>query len=323
MKHLKPGRRAAAASAAALLLSAQAPLSDAPGLVFVENHSRPTLCAEDGNVVYTLAEPRIERFRIEVSAPVYLPDLEAESATTDLSDCPPPEAGSSPPRQTRTETLFESDEVRVLAETRLRPDRTPAPRIAVGPAERSDLGRIRWLQKFEGDFHEILAVDLADGAWRVRPIPTEAIANAAYGTALFVGPVERRPAPVVEIDRLKIDPAANALRMTFTKGGVAELRVAAADRRSVVLEATVDGLSSPGVARPFAAIGSMYVQPTKAHVARVNWTTASGVYNQPVMEFRSGYASEVRFDRIEVSRYAASAPDVAFGTFRNASPAAR
>lgn len=321
-KQLKAPPRVAAAAAALVLLAAQAPAPEGPGLAFVENHSRPTLCAEDRNVVYTLSGPEIERFQIEASAPVYLPDLKAETATTDPADCPPrTQAGQ--PSAPRVETLFESEEIRVLAESRSAPAETPAPRVAVAEAVRSDVARIRWLQKFEGDFHEILTVDLSDGALRLRPVPTEAIPNASYGIEIFVGPVERRPAPAVAIDRLKIDPAANALRMTFVKGGVAEVRFAAADRRRVVLEATVDGLPKPVAGQPFAAIRSMHVWPTKALVGRINWTTTSGVFNEPVMDFRSGYASEVRFDRIEVSKLGAGAPDITFRGFQHAPPAGR
>lgn len=317
------GLRGVAVATALVLLAGQALPSGRTDLAFLENHSRPTQCAEDGNVVYTLSNPEVGRFEIDVSAPVYLPDLKAEAAPADAVDCPLRPPADGPPREPVKETLYESDDVRVVGEARGDASRGSSARVVIGRDGRSGIRLVRWMRKVEGEFYEILLVDLAEGSWRVRPVPKEAIPNAAYGTVFFVGPAERLSAPSVAIETLKIDPAAGALRMAFAKGGVAELKISKADRTGILLQATVDGLPRTTPAQPFAAIRSMYVWPTKAHVARVNWTTASGVYNQPVMEFRSGYASEVRFDRIEVSRLSAAAPDVTFRRFQEAPKAGR
>ncbi|QZN99430.1 hypothetical protein [Chenggangzhangella methanolivorans] len=103
--------------------------------------------------------------------------------------------------------------------------------------------------------------------------------------------------------------------MTFAKGGVGELKIVRSDRDKISLELKVDGLPEGDGQLPFAAIRSMFVTPTNADTARTNWKTDAGLFNEPVMDFKAANATEVTFDRIELSKHNTSAPDVTFRSF--------
>ncbi|WP_164919485.1 hypothetical protein [Hansschlegelia zhihuaiae] len=314
-------RHAAAALSAALVLSSPVSAADAPNAAWVENLSEPTQCAEFDNVYYTLANPKVTRFEIEVSAPVYLPDLKTDSTGPDFANC---EAMKDDPKhkfQPKKLTLYEDGDIRIVGHTYAESWRARGAEVMVGDIDESDLHLVQWFQKVDGDFHEFLVVYPFDGYWRAKPIPTEAFPDAAYGTSFLVGPIEKQHRPIVDIAKLKIDPRARAFRMTFAKGGVGEIRIRSADRERVVLDVSVDGLPDGDPPAPFAAIRSMFVTPTNADVARINWRTDAGLYNEPIMEFKGANAHEIRFDRIELSRHNTSAPDVTFRGFAGPPPA--
>lgn len=298
---------------------APAVAADAPNEAWVENASTPTQCAEFDNVYYTLTNPKVGRFEITTSAPVYLADLKQDSTGPDFANC---EAMKDDPKNKFTPkklTLYEDDEIRVVGHTYAESWRARGAEVIVGKIDESDLHLVQWFQKFEGEFYEFLVVYPFDGYWRAKPIPTEAFPNAAYGTSFLVGPIEHQHRPIVDIAKLKIDPQARAFRMTFARGGVGEIRIRSADRKAIVLDVTVDGLPTGDPQVPFAGIRSMFVTETNADTARVNWKTGAGLFNEPVMTFKGANASEVRWDRIELSKHNTSAPDV---TFRNFAPAA-
>lgn len=305
------------------LLTQPAFAADTPDKAWVENLSRPTSCAELDNVVLTLANPKTRTFEIEASAPVYLPDLKFDSTKPDFENCGSPKPEAPFKFTPKSATLFEDETVRIVGVTLPTSWRERGAEVLVGDKRAGDLHLVQWLQKVEGTFREILVVDPVGGSWRVKPLPGDAFPDAAYGASFLVGPVEGGERPMVDVARLKIDPQARAFRMTFAKGGVGEVRIRDVDAKRMVLDVSLDGLSETDPPLPFAALRSMFVSPTIADVARVNWRTDTGLYNEPVMEFKGANASEVRFDRIERSSHNTSAPDTTFRAFRGASPAPR
>lgn len=285
-----------------------------PGTAWVENHSEPTDCAEFDNVYYTLSDQRVRAFQIDVSAPVYLNDLKTDDTAPNFANC---EAMKDDPKNKFTPkqvTLYDDGETRVVGHTYAESWRPKGAEVVVGEKAESDLHLVQLFEKVDGKFIEYLVVYPFDGYWRAKPLPPERFPDAAYGTSFLVGPVETQHRPIVDISRLEIDPKAKLFRMTFARGGSAELKVSSVDRSRVLLDVLLEGpkVSPPA---PFAAIRSMFVSPTNADAARVNWRTTAGLYNAPIMEFKGANASEVRFDRIELSRHNTSAPDVTFRNF--------
>lgn len=291
--------------------------ADPASQAWVENRSEPTLCAEFDNVYYTFANPKVGRFRIDVTPPVYMPDMRTDSTGPDFANC---EAMKDDPKhkfEPKKLTLYEDDQIRVVGHTYAESWRARGAEVMIGEIDETDLHLVQWFEKVDGDFQEFLVVYPFDGYWRAKPIPPEAFPNAAYGTSFLVGPVEQQHRPIVDISKLKIDPKARAFRMTFARGGVGEIRIVRSDRNAISLDVTVDGLPVGDKPLPFAAIRSMFVTPTNADTARINWKTDTGLYNEPVMDFKGANANEVAFDRVELSKHNTSAPDV---TFRNFGP---
>lgn len=297
------------------LAGGQALAADAARQAWVENKSEPTLCAEFDNVYYTLTNPKVARFSLDISAPVYLDDLKKDSTAPDFANC---EAMKDDPKHKFTPkklTLYEDDDIRIVGHTYAESWRSRGAEVMVGNIDESDLHLVQWFQKVDGDFQEFLVVYPFDGYWRAKPIPTEALPNAAYGTSFLVGPLEHQHRPIVDIAKLKIDPKARAFRMTFARGGTGEIRIVSSDRKKIALEVSLSGLPEGDQPAPFAAIRSMFVTPTNADVARVNWRTDAGLFNEQIMNFNGANATEVRFDRIELSKHNTSAPDVTFRGF--------
>lgn len=304
--------------------------ADSADEAWVENRSEPTLCAEFDNVYYTFANPKVARFRIEASAPVYLNDMKEDSTGPDFTHC---DAMKDDPKNRFTPkkvTLYEDDTFRVVGHTYAESWRAKGAEVVVGNTDESDLHLVQLFEKVDGEFYEYLVVYPFDGYWRAKPIPTERFPNAAYGTSFLVGPIEVQHRPIVDISRLEIDPKARTFRMTFARGGSGELKVVGADREKIAMEVRLQGLPTVEPKKteagripappPFAGIRSMFVTPTNADTARINWKTDTGLYNEPVMTFKGANAREVRFDRIELSRHNTSAPDVAFRDFAGPAP---
>ncbi|MDR4306413.1 hypothetical protein IHQ68_07255 [Chelatococcus sambhunathii] len=313
--------RRLAAALLAMVSATPALAADTPDRAWVENLSRPTQCAELDNVVLTFANPKVRRFRIEASAPVYLPDLKFDATKPDFENCESPKPEPAFRFKPRTLTLYEDADVRLDGVTLATSWRERGAEVMVGDKSFGGLHQLRWMQRVRGAFTEILVADLVGGSWRVKPVPGEAFPDAAYGAAVLVGPVEGGERPMVDVARLKVDPATRAFRMTFAKGGVGEVRIAGVDEKKTVLDVSLDGLSETDPPRPFAALRSMFVSPTKADIARVNWRTEKGLYNEPVLDFQGANVSEARFDRIERSSHNTSAPDITFRDFAPAAPA--
>ncbi|WP_020178766.1 hypothetical protein [Methylopila sp. M107] len=313
-------RRLAALALASILLTGAALAADTPDKAWVDNLSRPTQCAELDNVVLTLANPKVRSFEIEAGAPVYLPDLKFDGVRPDFENCESPKPEPAFRFEPKTSTLYEDANIRIIGATLASSWRERGADVLVGERSWSGLHVVQWLQKTGDDFREILVADVVGGSWRAKPVPGEAFPNAAYGASFLVGPVEGGERPTVVIAKLKIDPAARAFRMTFAKGGVGEVTIASADEKRTVLDVRLDGLSESEPPKPFAALRSMFVSPTKADVARANWRTDTGLYNEPVMDFRGANVREIRFDRIERSSHNTSAPDTTFRNFGAAEP---
>jgi hypothetical protein len=313
--------RVAAGAFLACLSAAPAWAADgAPGSAWVENRSKPTSCAEFDNVYYTLSGQDVGRFSLEVSAPVYLPDLKADDTAPNFADC---EAMKDDPKNKFTPkqaTLYDDGQTRIVGHTYAESWRPHGAQVTVGDTSENDLHLVQLFEKIDGKFVEYLVVYPFDGYWRAKPIPTEKFPNAAYGTSFLVGPVEEQHRPIVDMTTLAIDPKQRTFRMTFAKGGRAELKVDVADQKKIAMTVTFADMPKTEPQLPFAAIRSMFVTPTNADASRVNWRTATGLYNEPIMDFKGANAREVRFDRIELSKHNTSAPDV---TFKDFGPALR
>lgn len=321
-------KTAAATAVAVLIAMGAAVAADVPGEAWVENRSEPTQCAEFDNVYYTFMNPKVGRFEIDVSAPVYLPDMKEDSTGPDFANC---EAMKDDPKHKFTPkklTLYEDDQFRVIGHTYAESWRSRGAEVVIGKTDETDIHLIQLFEKVDGEFYEYLVVYPFDGYWRAKPIPTEKFPNAAYGTSFLVGPIETQHRPIVDISRIEIDARNRAFKMTFARGGTGELKVRRADRERIVMDVSLRGLPSADLSKktaeerkvpaPFAGIRSMFVTETNADTARINWKTGTGLYNEPVMTFKGANAREVTFDRIELSRHNTSAPDV---TFRGFGPA--
>ncbi|QZN99429.1 hypothetical protein [Chenggangzhangella methanolivorans] len=179
-------------AAASLLASLGAPAlaADPAAQAWVENKSEPTLCAEFDNVYYTFTNPKVGRFAIDVTPPVYLPDMKTDSTGPDFANC---EAMKDDPKhkfEPKKLTLYEDDQIRIVGHTYAESWRARGAEVIVGDIDEADLHLVQWFEKVNGDFQEFLVVYPFDGYWRAKPIPTEAFPEAAYGTSFLVGPIE-------------------------------------------------------------------------------------------------------------------------------------
>jgi hypothetical protein len=315
MRSMDPrARRLCAALVLGVALAGPAAAQE-PDAAWVQNRSDPTTCAEFDNVYYTFANPKVRSFRIDVSAPVYLDDLKTDSTGPDFANC---EAMKDDPKHRFTPkklTLYEDADTRIVGHTYGESWRAHGAEVVIGDTDEDDLHLIQLFQKFDGKWIEYLVVYPFDGYWRAKPLPPDRFPDAAYGTSFLVGPIETQHRPIVDISRLEIDPKTLTFRMTYAKGGTGVLKVAKVDAKRVALDVSLDGLPAGDPPPPFAGIRSMFVTPTNADAARINWRTDAGLYNQPIMDFQGANAHEVRFDRIELSKHNTSAPDVTFRNF--------
>ncbi|MFD1701464.1 hypothetical protein ACFSCV_00445 [Methylopila henanensis] len=285
----------------------------------VDNLSHPTKCAEFDNVYFTLTNPKIRAFRIEVTPPVYLPDLKVDDTAPNFDHC---EAMKDDPKfkfQPKNLTLYEDDHIRILGFTHEVSWRARGAEVVIGGVDETDIHLIQLQEKIDGKWTEYLVFYPFDGYWRAKPIPPERFPEAAYGSSFLIGPIEEQHRPIVDVTRLEIDGKARVFRMTFARGGTGELKVEKVSREGATLSVKLDGLPEDGdKTAPFAGIRSMFVTPDNADTARVVWRMDGGLFTENVMDFKTSVTDDVRFDRVELSKHNTSAPDVSFRGFTGA-----
>lgn len=282
----------------------------------VENRSHPTQCAEFDNVYFTLTNPDVSAFRIEVTPPVYLPDLKTDDTAPNFANC---EAMKDDPKfkfEPKQLTLYEDDRTQILGFTHAESWREKGAEVVIGKVDKRDIHLIQVRTKVDGKFQEYLVFYPFDGYWRAKPIPPARFPEAAYGTSFLLGPIEEQHRPIVDVRRLEIDGRTLTFRMTFAKGGSGTLKVEKFEREGVTLAVTLDNLPAGDPPPPFAGIRSMFVTADNADTARVVWRMDGGLFVEPVMNFRSTSTDDVRFDRVELSKHNTSAPDVSFRGFQ-------
>jgi hypothetical protein len=291
---------------------AATPALAAPVAVSVEDKGRATLCAEEDNVYVGLSGPTVRRFEVAARQPVYGASLKSEVQKPDFSHCAITAAHdfAFTPRKV---TLYEDAKVMVRGVTYpryWRPDQ-----VEVEVAGRRDTG-FHLLQIFikrGGVAQEVMVLHLADGYWRLRPLPLPQFKTAVYGSSFLIGPIEESSRPFARIAKVTVDPKALTLRVQFARGGEGRVHLIQADRQETRLTVALDAQAA---SRPMiAAVRSMYVRPDKADAARVVWRAGDALASAPIIGFKPFTATAVRFDRTIPSRHNTAAPDLLFQRF--------
>jgi hypothetical protein len=316
MKDGRPARREPGFGALALAALLAAPgcgvAADAMA-VAVDNASTPTLCAETDNVYLKLTSEAVRRFTIEAVHPAYAGTIAADRTAPDFSHC---DMSGDPVHRAepRRVTLFETADLQVVGHTFPSFWREGTVPVRVGDRVESGLHLVQVYTKFRERTEEVLVLYPPDGYWRARPLPPEHLSYSAYGSSFLVGPVETAGRPFVAIRDIGFDPATRTFRLAFVRGGEATLRLDAVDREHIVLEVRLDRAV---MARPFAALRSMFVTETEADVARAAWLAPGGKAwtAAEIMAFGHAEVTELWAGRRLPSRHNTSAPDMIFRAF--------
>jgi len=291
------------------------PALGAPIAVDVRDKGRATLCAEEDNVYVAMAAPAVRRFTVTARQPVYGPGLTTDIQKPDFTDCAI-SAAKDYAFTPRTVTLYEDAHVMVRGVTYPRYWRPE--RVAVEVAGRKDQG-FHLLQLFIKDggvAQEVMVLHVADGYWRLRPLPLPQFTTAVYGTSFLIGPIEETSRPFVRFKKVEIDPKTLTVHVLFAKGGEARVQLLQADHMAARLKVSVSLKAASGPM--FAAIRSMYVRPDKADTARVTWKSGAGPWmSHPVIGFPPLKADAVAFDRVVPSLHNTAAPDMVFDGFED------
>lgn len=297
--------------------------SAAPATVTVENHTRPTACAEEDNVSLTLRGQGIARFRVEALQPDYLASIEADRTAPDFSNCnfdggahPTDPSFKFKPRR----VVLHEDRKWIVVGLTLpsfwRPNRVP---VRVGARSGNDFHLLQIFAKHgDGKPLEALVMYPADGYWRIKPLPVARFGDGVYGSSFLMGPVQMDGRPVVNITSITVQTNPLSLRLRFADGGRAEVKVAEISETRTALEVAMH--PSTRGDRPFAVLRSMFVTPDNADMSSLRWraTPASTPETLSLPDVTSLEAAEVRFGRTLPSRHNTSAPDIRFSGFETA-----
>jgi len=308
------------------LASALAMAATAPATVTVENKTRSTTCAEEDNVSLTLRAPSVAGFRVEALQPDYLDSIDKDRTAPDFSGCNF-DGGAHPTDpsfafQPRSVVLHEDRQWRIVGitlPTFWRPNRVP---VHAGGRSGDDFHLVQVFAKKPGRKpQEALVLYPADGYWRIKPLPLPRFGDGVYGSSILMGPVETDGRPVVNIASITIRPRPLSIRLRFTRGGSADVRVAEISERRTALDVAL----TPPVTgeEPFAVLRSMYVAPDNADVSELRWRASAASPDsavRPLPEVSTLEAASVRFGRSLPSRHNTSAPDIEFSRFRTARP---
>ncbi|NLH79844.1 MAG: hypothetical protein GX458_03240 [Phyllobacteriaceae bacterium] len=307
---------AAAVAAFSSLATARAE----PITVDVHNKSYVTKCAEEDNVYYTLASPKVAAFTIEAKTPAYVDTIVRDRQAPDFSGCSFGHSGGAdgvshytPP----TATLWEDGEYvlkGVVYPDFWRPTVVP---VTVGKLTQNFLHLVQLWRKTAAGPVEFLVFYPQDGYWRLKALPPFRMREVAYGSSFLIGPVEESTRPFVAYKSVAFDPATLAFTLEFAKGGKAVVTLKEIEVGKAAVDVAFDGVDLGKT--PFAALRSMYVAPGNADTAEtvVRATPGAAETSTVVVDWKDGQAADVAFRRSLPSSHNTSAPDVGFRDFRD------
>jgi hypothetical protein len=285
----------------------------APVSVDIRDKGRPTLCAEEDNVYVSMSALAVRRFEVVARQPIYGAHLRTEIQKPDFTHCAI-SAAQDFAFTPRAVTLYEDAHVKVRGVTYPHYWRPEQVAVEVAGLEDSGFHLLQIFVKRRRRAQEVMVLHVADGYWRLRPLPLPQFKTAVYGTSFLIGPIEESTRPFVRISKVIVDPKAMTVRTIFAAGGEANVAITRIDRRETRLAVSLSDAAAAGPM--FAAIRSMYVRPNKADTARVTWREGAGPWiSAPVIGFPAFKASAVAFDRIVPSRHNTAAPDMVFQGF--------
>jgi hypothetical protein len=288
----------------------------APLAVDVTNASEAETCAEKDNVTVTFASPSLRRFRIEAAHPAYIGAVKGDGETRepDWTDCDIAHGDETPPPTERRVTFYESPFLWVTGYEFSDYWRRRDVPIRIGDRVEHNLTMVQLWVFVRGKAEQVIVFYPTDGIWRIHPLPPAHLAWSAYGSSFFLGPVEMKERPVVEIKEVTFDPAAKTFRLTFADGGHGEVKLDDVDDNHIALDVSFDRSIEN---QPFAALRSMYVTEFNADVARIALQSpeAKSWLEEPIMNFHGAKATKVWMGRLVPSRHNISAPDLVFSGF--------
>ncbi|MBV8449905.1 MAG: hypothetical protein JO124_18150 [Hyphomicrobiales bacterium] len=294
--------------------AAEAPLT--PLAVDVTNASEAESCAEKDNVTVTFTSRELRRFRIEAAHPAYIGAVtgDGEIREPDWTDCDILHGDEAPPPTERRVTFYESPFLWVTGYEFSDYWRKHDVPVRIGDRVEHNLTMVQLWVFVRGKAEQILVFYPTDGIWRVHPLPPSHLAWSAYGSSFFLGPVEMKERPVVDIKEVIFDPTTKAFRLSFADGGHGEVKLAEVDEAHLALDVSFDHAIE---GQPFAALRSMYVTEFNADVARIalQRPEAKSWLETPIMNFRNAKATKVWMGRLLPSRHNISAPDLVFSRF--------
>jgi hypothetical protein len=321
LRHSRRGRALAAAAVALCAHFAVTSATAEPLAVEVTNASEPVLCAEKDNVTINLQSKDVRRFRVEAAHPAYIGSVQRDSFEADWTGCTAPtdpKAASAQeiPQSPKRTTLYEQIDLWVVGLTFPTFWRPATATVRIGDRVEKGLHLLQvWMIRPMGG-EEVLVLYPQDGYWRLRPLAPPERAPTAFGSSFLIGPVEIEGRPMVKISEVAFNPAFRTFTLTFERGGIAIVKMAATDQNRHALDVTFDkGIDG----RPFAALRSMYVTEFNNDVARVavREKGGKGWREDSIMAFKRATATDVWAGRVSPSRHNTSSPDMVFGGFSN------
>jgi hypothetical protein len=290
--------------------------SRAGGSAFVaDNLTTPTLCAEEDNVNVPLSTPQARSrvsFTIEARHPRY--EIVNEGRAPDFCNCPAATFSATEPQETFK--IFDDHFATAVEAVRDPNFHKPGMSVRVGKTTVRDVHFIRLIRKIaDADSWPEVLVLYADGNLRLKPQSPLGGVDPVFGSSVIVGPAPRADRPVAEIQSVAFNPLKQTLRITYTGGGSASLKILAANRYVTRVQVNAKYGASPDV--PFATLRSMYVAGDNSDMDSVQWIGGAGaVAEQPVTGFTTAGGAEFLFGRANWSRHNTSAPDIWIGNVK-------
>lgn len=301
--------------ALAVILAAPALAQEAP--VRVENHTTPTLCAEEDNVTVKLFSDQVRSFRVEAQHPAYIGTLAHDRFTPDWHNCTNfptnPEYSFEPTRI----TLHESFSWQIVAHRFARFWRPATAPVRIGERSFENIHLIQVWVRIDERNEEVLVLYPGDGYWRARPLPPRHLPWSAYGSSFLVGPVEVQGRPIVDLSEVRYDPETLTFTLAFARGGSGTLRLSYLDRDVISMDVVLDRPVPTPMA--FATVRSMFVTEVNSDVAHagVREPGSPRWRETGIMDLTTVSTAELWLGRKVPSRHNTSAPDIMFGDFRS------